>query len=502
MCGMAGVVSTNIIPNEIEIMRRMFFLNVFRGEDSVGMFDVTLKAPPGDQVIYWKSTAHPISFIKDTYKDTADDKWKKTKPNLIAGHCRAATQGKIIQKNAHPFVNKNLIGMHNGTVPKDFTNRSRFDTDSEAIFYNISTLGLKDALLAMEDAEPAFALVWYHFENRTINFLRNTKRPLHYNELYSGSTIMWSSEGEHIKYATESCTAFKNVTPTMFPEGKLHTLCLEDPKFKFEVTDIPEAKEKPKVYTVSNTSTQYDYLEHWAQNNNNVAYRIENDPKYPEYWLKYGKEINTPAMNWDTYSEYDDVSGMMFTPSALTQLKEARLYAEVQKVRRENAAHVLAAGTSTVVPLHRPFEPDKELPWDEQSPVSNNLSFTFGVFQDKICSGTAYLQKISKGCACCGQEVSMHDQVFWMTDDELICDECAQDIHHNRRQHWLVGHGGMTEQTMERICSQYEDYICDEDDGDMDEEDDPVAEDPTSVADDLVDEQERLQRVHSMRSCH
>lgn len=501
---MAGIISTNIIPNEIEIMRRMFFLNIFRGEDSVGMFDVTLEAPEGERCIYWKSTEHPVSFIKDTFKDTVDHKWKKKKPNLIAGHCRAATQGKITQKNAHPFTTKNLIGMHNGTVPKDFTNRSRFDTDSEAIFYNISTLGLKDALLAMEDAEPAFALVWYNFKEESLNFLRNSKRPLHYHELYSGSTVLWSSEGEHIKYAAESATAFKSITATAFPEGKLHTLYIGEDKLKFEITDIPEAKEKPKV-VYSSASSNYEYLEHWAGTGTGsyTVYKPENDPKMPEYWMRYGKDIATPALDYTIFSAYDDVSGMMFTESAYTALKEARLYAEVQKVRRENAEHFLAANkaataTTTVVPLHRPFEPDKELPFDIDEPVNNNLSFTFGVFQDKLCSGTAYLQKISKGCACCGQEVSMHDQVFWMTDDELICDECAQDIHHNRRQHWLVGHGGMTEQTMERICSQYEDYICDEDDANMDEEDDPVAEDPT----DLVDEQERLQRVHSMRSCH
>lgn len=246
MCGMAGFICDNTFDMDIKALRNLLMLNTFRGEDSTGMFDCVPEQKP--QVMLWKTSTHPLDFLNNQFYRTWGDRWKKHKPLFAAIHCRAATQGKITKMNAHPFKHGHIIGMHNGTVDRKFTNRDKFDTDSEAIFYNISTMGLNKAIEELQDASPAYALVWYNLKEKSLNFIRNNKRPLSYTKSLSGS-IFWSSDSDHLSVGVPPVMVSRTrISTQSFEVGVHYKLNVTDKKMDFEKTEIKEAAEKVSTY--------------------------------------------------------------------------------------------------------------------------------------------------------------------------------------------------------------------------------------------------------------
>lgn len=212
MCGMAGAYSTGVLNKfELENVRKLASLNHFRGTDSVGMMTYHKKYGDNKNVFsHYKAAMHPLYFTEAIFdKKYVDNKWSKDHPNLVGIHCRAATKGKVAKKNAHPFVFDHIIGMHNGTIHATQPNENKFETDSEALYYNISEMGLQEALNKTHGGQIALALVWLDAKKNTLNFYRNSLRPLHV--YHAGSTIYWSSDSKDLDYVLpKASTEVKN----------------------------------------------------------------------------------------------------------------------------------------------------------------------------------------------------------------------------------------------------------------------------------------------------
>jgi hypothetical protein len=472
---MAGIMSTNMIDNEVEIGRRLGILNHFRGEDAVGMFDYVPSLKDAEQIRYWKYDAHPLDFIKKPFDRIKATRWK-TNPKLFAIHCRAATQGKLSEKNAHPFAFKNIVGMHNGTITKEFANRKKFETDSEALFYNIDKMGLRDALKELQGKDAAFALVWLNWYDGTLNFIRNYKRPLHVTSFMGGSTIAWSSEETHLKLAIES--VMKNSYPQIkqFRVGVHYKIDIDATTLQFQEEEIEEAKEVV-VYTPPSTfqGTAHGYSQSSsslpASNTtspwNNDAYTSRKDlTESSTYWLKFGKDAAKADLNWELYTAYDEESGLFFTAYAHERLKKFRLieeskrYLEEQK-RTEAASNNVVTfqpkGTKEEITQNSGEVPfNDELPWVDDyaksmlNEAKDEIFYPFGVGGVKLCSGPAYRQKLAHDCCSCGNaEPDEDDYLFWLNDDEFLCLSCAQDVAENDNN-WMLK-GSISDNERQRI---------------------------------------------------
>jgi hypothetical protein len=257
MCGQAGAFSTSALSQfELDRVNKLLILNSFRGIDSTGAMWYHANRSEKNKFGFLKRDEHPFYFEQVTQPiDISKDTWGKAGlPHLYAVHCRAATIGNIKKENAHPFHVDHIIGMHNGSIHSDFANKKQFETDSEALYHNIATMGVEEAIKDLPTS-AAYALVWLNTKEKTLNFLRNSQRPLHV--YHSGNTIYWSSDAKDLRYTFYDVHASESKTSDGLDK---HKTCYFDTNFHYKVSlsqtarDITwertEVKPKP-VYAYS-----------------------------------------------------------------------------------------------------------------------------------------------------------------------------------------------------------------------------------------------------------
>lgn len=162
-------------------------LDTIRGADSTGIFSSSKYVEKNEIV---KDTGTPFDGILDS-KGGKSVFFNNNK--LLIGHNRAATKGKVTPENAHPFEHDHIVGVHNGTIRKQhlFLDHTKFEVDSDNLYYNLSKEGLEETL---KKTDGAYALVYYDKEQQEVNFVRNNERPLYYMYSEDGKCLFWASE--------------------------------------------------------------------------------------------------------------------------------------------------------------------------------------------------------------------------------------------------------------------------------------------------------------------
>ena len=194
MCGIVGVFG--LLDGKIEkAFEDMLQWDVVRGMDSTGV--ALLKRLDTVPVIL-KSIMLPTDLIcsKEYQKET------KQYNRLMIGHNRAATKGKVNNKNAHPFQHGPITLVHNGTLWrfKHLVKEKEFDTDSETITKAIANEGIEELWKKLDGAAQ---LVWWNSDELTLNFLGNEKRSFWYAKAKSGDVVIFASEDWMIEVAAK-----------------------------------------------------------------------------------------------------------------------------------------------------------------------------------------------------------------------------------------------------------------------------------------------------------
>jgi glucosamine 6-phosphate synthetase-like amidotransferase/phosphosugar isomerase protein len=96
--------------------------------------------------------------------------------NFAVGHNRSATKGKINAECTHPFRENHITLVHNGTLTSHKELHPNYEVDSRAICHNIAQEGYEETLKKLDGA---FALIWFNSKEKTLNFCRNSQRPLY-----------------------------------------------------------------------------------------------------------------------------------------------------------------------------------------------------------------------------------------------------------------------------------------------------------------------------------
>jgi len=215
MCGQGGVAGT-IGGNEEKIFQFLLIYNSTRGLDSTGAGSVKRYNVKGGipEMVVAKEIGNPFELLSIARKGQHDfsDVLQGSQRALL-GHCRAKTIGAASRKNAHPFRFDHIMGTHNGTLSyqtqASLIGEKKFETDSEALYFEIEERGIAEAIKKMRVSDnvnavnpDAYALVWYNAKENSINLLRNKERPLWYCFDKDRKRLFWSSDKGHLYAAT------------------------------------------------------------------------------------------------------------------------------------------------------------------------------------------------------------------------------------------------------------------------------------------------------------
>jgi hypothetical protein len=213
MCGLVGVVnkySNGMTKQQQEIFNALLFVDFMRGNDSTGVFAVH---NDGD-ILLAKEASDPIRFMgTKEYTNIMDKTWSRG--NALIGHNRKATRGNVNDENAHPFVvDDKIVLVHNGTMYGDHKKIADVEVDSHAIAHIIHEKQ-GDVEAALSSFNAAYALIWYDFEGKTLNFVRNNDRPLWWME--SNDSYIWASEKCMLDFVTGKFNMTLKEKPTELP---------------------------------------------------------------------------------------------------------------------------------------------------------------------------------------------------------------------------------------------------------------------------------------------
>lgn len=172
MCGIIALISkklTGFSELELKLFNQALYTNALRGADSTGIFSITKEG----NIHLIKDNVDANTFLKSNdIKKEFENYYLNSR--ILVGHNRAATKGNITDKNAHPFLIKDTVLVHNGTI-YEHKLLANTETDSEAICSALSEKPYKEVL---ENISGAFALIFYKANEKKLYVIKNKERPL------------------------------------------------------------------------------------------------------------------------------------------------------------------------------------------------------------------------------------------------------------------------------------------------------------------------------------
>lgn len=250
MCGIVGVMSkrkSGLFHTDLDIFSDMLFADQLRGAHGTGMFyDVDGRGKA------FKGAMPSSTFLRsEKTNDVLNEVIKKS--NFVIGHNRHATKGGINFDSTHPFIERNITLIHNGTLPSH-KHIKDVEVDSHAICHSISSIGHIETLRMIEGA---FALVWFDNETRQLHFIRNSERPLHIVE--TDNLFVLSSEGGLADWICSRRNAKGASVPKMCKVGQLYTYDINTNKLTDEEVTLKAKAYKPPTYYGGQIYEGYDY---------------------------------------------------------------------------------------------------------------------------------------------------------------------------------------------------------------------------------------------------
>jgi predicted glutamine amidotransferase len=297
MCGLVGIVGSNLDQTHFEAFKWMLMFDTTRGEDSTGVaFRKAAHKTGKGQITVLKTEGTPNNLYRK-FPEVFSDRgvFRNTtaateKVNFLMGHNRAATIGLVNSLNAHPFHHGHITGCHNGTVRTglvllDKGPEVQGSTDSEQIFYNLSKG--KTLQNIIDTVTGGMALTWWDSKQQTYNIYRNSERTMHYAFDPLSKVLFYASEAWILRLALAN-SKLSSVSATIKElEANKHIVVQMKNNLLESVTEYdakPVEKVIPKVVTP-----------------------VNNKPKVPEFLKNKGKS-ETPFRSQTGWLEFPNLS--------------------------------------------------------------------------------------------------------------------------------------------------------------------------------------------------
>lgn len=390
-------------------------INVFRGKDSTGVVRISAPSRKGGIVQSKRAVMSSPEFI--THKAGSSFIWDEDKKEAkdhsatmgFLGHCRAATKGSVKPTNAHPFRFDHTLGVHNGTIRWKFKGSDDYETDSEALYALINNEGIESALNQVKNADPAYALAWVDTKEKTLNFIKNDKRPLYFTYIFGKSTLVWSSTQKMLDFALDMRPHRPQTTswaPDVGKDGlftlKDHTL-LSIPIGKSPqdatLTAIPVEKATVRTYSGVSTYSNWGAWDDYEGYDSGVVATVTSE----------GSSSNKDG--YGNFREKHDAEAL----SSLPWLDEQEEVQTSSKTATSEKSKGADKGTAVVV--HQGSSKEFRANQHRGEPVSQSeRNF-----------------RLAQGCICCGTPVSPSDtaavaRVRWWNREHFACGDCYENV--------------------------------------------------------------------------
>ena len=223
MCGIIGAAG-NLLALDKLIFTELLHADVVRGKHATGMIQVKGQC----RAVNNFKLAYPAPLFLEL--PSVQQELEGFLANTVAvGHNRHATKGASGEhKNAHPFQHGHISMVHNGSLTSwhDLTPTGEtYTVDSEAI---CRALELDGPEVVIPKLRGDFALVWVNSETNTLNFIRNSRRPLAIAMNHATDKMWWASELDMLNWSLNRDTFTR--TPVSYgemfelPVGQLLTI--------------------------------------------------------------------------------------------------------------------------------------------------------------------------------------------------------------------------------------------------------------------------------------
>lgn len=378
MCGIVGLISkTGASKKEVEVFEQMLTFDSIRGMDSTGVF-----IKDGDNEVLLKKTLLPQDLMElGQYKRAA-----KAGVDIMIGHNRAASVGKVTNKNAHPFDFDNVVGVHNGTLIAwtKFHNSKACDIDSEALYSHINEKGIEEAWGMMQGAA---ALMFYDRFDNTVNFIRNKERPL-YHKTVNGTTFV----------ASESWMIDVALSRAGIKSTEECSLCEENVLYTF----------KEGEFVSSKLLDAYKYVSPVYQINRSASTNTSTNVSNARRWITF--VVKSVANTW----------GSLSTKMLAYTTEGKPVYAYLDSIQDRELIDLLSTDADLVFTGQTFFESDKEI---------NVMKTTISLAKKEpeltqLDDDIPFDHKVQ--CAWCSDFVDKSDAID-LNDNgmEFVCKECA-----------------------------------------------------------------------------
>ena len=415
MCGLVGVAGAITYACD-KAYKDLLIIDSLRGSHSTGSLFV--HATKGTSVV--KVGGDPFEIMNNKLFERGVGKLN----NVMMGHNRYATKGAVNKTNAHPFEFDNIIGAHNGTLTTQYKldDYTDFDVDSENLYYHMDKHGVEETT---DKLGGAYALTWYNKAEGTLNFLRNTQRPLHYTFTKDGKTVFWASEEWMLEGILErngivhgAIQEFKEFVHYKMPI-QFGTSTVVDELGDFITKEVPK------------------YVPPSAKNTRNLALVNKDEVIFDKVKKFLGKEVTFYVLGiagGRSSSPY--ISARLSSDITVPLRIYAKQYSDLWYELLEYAGSFLGTikkvtnkeGAYGLVDL-RTITEIETVAIDDDSEVKDEPIYRFAGYRGSILTSTEWKNATRNGCAWCSNPPLEHEQgeLVWLSDNEFVCADCAQE---------------------------------------------------------------------------